>query len=286
MISVIIPARNEAAVLPRALSALTSGVLPGEIEVIVACNGCTDRTFEVASRWGDPVRALEVATPSKIAALRAGDSEAKGFPRFFVDADVELRLPAVRAVAQELAGDAPRVASPKMHVDATRSSWLVRAYYAIWTRLPYHRDGLIGSGVYAVSEAGRRRFDTFPELISDDGWIRLQFAPEERLSVASASFTIFAPRTLDSLLKVKLRSQKGAIQLAREFPHLARNERRDYSSALGEIAARPSLWAAALVYAGVLFATRVRGLWLNRVGALGTWERDETSRDLSEAGRN
>jgi len=283
MISVVIPARNEAAVLPRTLEALTRGAEPGELDVIVACNGCTDRTREIAGSWGRGVRAIESPVASKTAALRAGDREARGFPRFYVDADVVLPLDSLRAVSRALAGAAPRVASPRMEVDTTRSAWSVRAYYSVWTRLPYHRDGLIGSGVYAVSEAGRRRFDTFPELISDDGWVRLQFTPEERLSVGTAYFRIVAPTTLHALIRVKLRSQKGAIQLARMFPDLARNERRAYRGSLGEILSHPRLWPAALVYLGVLTVTRVWGHRLNRRGALAEWERDDTSRDLADA---
>jgi len=283
MISIVIPARNEAAVLPRALEALTRGAEPGELDVIVACNGCTDRTREIACSWGPGVRAIEIPVASKTAALRAGDREARGFPRFYVDADVVLPLDSLRAVSRALACPEPRVASPRMEVDTSRSAWGVRAYYAIWTRLPYHRDGLIGSGVYAVSEAGRRRFDTFPELISDDGWVRLQFAPEERLSVADACFRIVAPTTFGALVRVKLRSQKGAIQLTRMFPELAGNERRDYRGSLRNVLTHPRLWPAALVYLGVLTVTKTWGHVLNRRGALATWERDDTSRDLADA---
>lgn len=278
MLSVVIPARNEEAVLPRALAALTAGAAPGELEVIVACNGCSDRTREIAAAWGPPVRAIESAVASKAAALRAGDREAQGFPRFFVDADVVMSLDSLRAVARALERGPALVASPRLAVDATRSSWPVRAYYAIWTRLPYHRDGLIGSGVYALSAAGRARFETFPDLISDDGFVRLQFAPDERLSVREGEFRIVAPTTLGALLAVKLRSQKGAIQLLRFHPELARNERRDYGGALGAILRQPRLWPAALVYGAVLGLTKIQGHRLNRRGDLAAWERDETSR--------
>jgi glycosyltransferase involved in cell wall biosynthesis len=282
MLSVVIPARNEEAVLPRALTALTKGAAPGELEVIVACNGCSDRTREIAEAWGSPVRAVESAVASKAAALRAGDREARSFPRVYLDADVVLSLESLRALGRALEAAPPRVASPRLVVDVERSRWLVRAYYAIWTRLPYHRDGLIGSGVYAVSAEGRRRFDTFPDVISDDGWVRLQFTPEERLSVADAEFRIVAPRTLGALLRVKLRSQKGAIQLLKRFPDLARNEQRNYRGALGQILTQPRLWPAALVYAGVLGLTKLWGHWLNRRGDLAAWERDETSRCLAD----
>lgn len=282
MLSVVIPARNEETVLPRALAALLEGAAPGELEVIVACNGCSDRTHEIAAGWGAPVRAIESPVASKAGALRAGDREARGFPRFYVDADVVLPLASLRAVARALEQGPALVAAPRLEIDTARSSRLVRAYYEIWTRLPYHREGLIGSGVYALSEQGRQRFESFPELISDDGWVRLQFTPEERLSVAGSAFRIVAPTTLGALLGVKLRSQKGAIQLLRACPELARNERRSYGAAFAEILGTPRLWPAAVVYGGVLAVTKLWGRRLNQRGDLGAWERDDTSRALAD----
>ena len=41
---------------------------------------------------------------------------------------------------------------------------MVRAFYRVFKELPYVRDGLIGLGVYGISEMGRARFDQFPEL--------------------------------------------------------------------------------------------------------------------------
>ena len=68
---------------------------------MVACNGCTDRTADIARDRG--ARVVEVAGPSKIAALDAGDAAAVGFPRFYVDADVVLTGRAVLDVAAALA---------------------------------------------------------------------------------------------------------------------------------------------------------------------------------------
>jgi hypothetical protein len=140
---------------------------------------------------------------------------------------------------------------------------------------------MIGSGVYAVSEAGRLRFDTFPDLISDDGFVRLQFSPEERTSVADASFTIRPPETLAAVVQVKTRSQKGAVQLKRAFPELVRNDVRDYSGALAGILREPRQWANCCVYLYVILVTKLRAHWLNYAGDLGEWERDETSRSTT-----
>jgi hypothetical protein len=132
-----------------------------------------------------------------------------------------------------------------------------------------------------VSEAGRLRFDTFPDLISDDGFVRLQFSPEERTSVEGASFTIRPPETLAAVVRIKTRSQKGAVQLKRAFPELARNDVRDYRSALTGILREPRQWANCWVYLYVILVTKLRAYWLNYTQDLGEWERDETSRSTT-----
>jgi hypothetical protein len=198
-----------------------------------------------------------------------------------LDADVELPLESIRRVADVLRRGPWLAAAPRMKVDLSGRKWAVRAYYSIWTRLPYHASRMIGSGVYAVSEAGRLRFDTFPDLISDDGFVRLQFSPEERTSVEGASFTIRPPETLAAVVRIKTRSQKGAVQLKRAFPELARNDVRDYRSALTGILREPRQWANCWVYLYVILVTKLRAYWLNYTQDLGEWERDETSRSTT-----
>ena len=48
-VSVIIPAHNEESVIGRCLAAMLEGAQPGELEIIVVCNGCSDRTGEKAT---------------------------------------------------------------------------------------------------------------------------------------------------------------------------------------------------------------------------------------------
>ena len=85
----MIPAHNEAAVIARRLTPLAPLAAAGKLEVIVACNGCTDDTAAIA-RGFEGVTVLEMAQPSKTAALNAGDAAATHWPRFYLDADVEI----------------------------------------------------------------------------------------------------------------------------------------------------------------------------------------------------
>jgi glycosyltransferase involved in cell wall biosynthesis len=278
MLSVIVPAHNEEAVIESSLRAMTESAGEGELEIIVVANGCTDRTAEIARNCGPYVRVIETEVASKIHALRLGDEVAGGFPRYYVDADVILPLESIRRVRVALQEEGCLAAAPTMRVDLTGSSWAVRAYYDIWMSLPYHKSGMIGSGVYAMSRAGRERFDVFPDIISDDGFARLMFSSEERMTVEDASFVISAPKKLSGVLKIKTRSQKGAVQLKRLFPELLKNDVRDYQSSFIDIFRTPGRWPKAAVYLYVSAYTKLRAYWMNYVGGLGDWERDDTSR--------
>jgi hypothetical protein len=165
-----------------------------------------------------------------------------------------------------------------MQVDVTHSSACVRGYYRVWQKLPYHSQGTIGSGVYALSESGRARFDAFPDIISDDGYVRLLFAPEERASISDAHFVVTAPRTLAGVIAVKTRSQKGWLQLRRTHPELLHNDGRSYRASAAELLRNPLDWPSCSIYLWVLAITKFRAWLLNRRGDLADWERDESSR--------
>ena len=51
------------------MDALLAGSRLGELEIVVAANGCTDRTIEIARSYGDRVIVVDVLQASKHAAL-------------------------------------------------------------------------------------------------------------------------------------------------------------------------------------------------------------------------
>lgn len=276
MISVVIPAHDEATVIDRCLRAMVSGAAPGELEVIVACNGCRDQTAELARAFGPPVRVLEVPVASKIAALNAADAVATGFPRFYVDADVVLDLASIRRMAAVLEGGEFLAAWPELEMDLSRASWPVRAYYRVWTSLPYNRlHGTVGTGVYALSAAGRARFGAFPDVIADDGFVRFTFAAHERATVTGAVSRVMPPRTLAGLIRIKTRSRLGQYQLRALRLTTRTADARAAGGLLGVIARRPALWLDAVAYAGINAFTRLRAR--ARLAAARTeWERDDS----------
>ncbi len=283
--SIVIPAHNEARVIGRLLSGLLAGAEVGELEVIVVCNGCSDDTARRAEKFGPAVRVVETPVASKTHALNLGDGLARGFPRFYVDADVIFPRAALRRVCEVLRGGEVLAAAPRPEIDFTDRGWPIRAFYGTWLQLPYVRQDILGSGVYAVSEAGRRRFERFPMLIADDAFVRLQFAPHERRIVSECSSLVVPPRTLRALLRIKTRAHLGNLELRREFPELIRNELPAKGHALLRLAADPRRLPGLLVYGLVRIAARA----CSRSGPLrsgsGGWERDETSRGASSPGR-
>lgn len=279
MISVIVPAHNEASLIRRCLEALTSGAAPGELEVLVVCNGCNDDTADQARAFGGPVRVIESSIPSKSNALNLGDEAARGFPRFYVDADVRITLDAIRQVARELESGKYLAAAPRLEFDLTGRPWSVRAFYRIWSDLPYCRSS-IGTGVYALSREGRARFERFPNITADDGFVRLNFKASERTVVSTCSFQVSPPRNLRGIIKIKTRSHFGTIELRRVYPQLWQNEETEHGGSLAGFLKRPTLWPSLAVYLGVRIAARLMAYRKQLSGNHRQWERDDTGRQV------
>jgi glycosyltransferase involved in cell wall biosynthesis len=279
-ISVVIAAHDEQEVLGRCLDALLAPAERRDLEIVVVCNGCTDRTADVARAYGDGVRVIETPQASKTAAFNLGDTVVSGFPRFYVDADVALPLASVRRIAARLGDGDVLAASPVLDVDLHGASLAVRAYTRVWRRLPYVREGMMGVGVFALSEDGRGRFGKFPDVIADDGYVRMLFDSTERASVDDAPVRVYAPERVSDLTRIKTRSQLGRYELRQRFPDLVARERttKSYRAAVWTIAARPWLWPSAMVYAAVLVHTRRRAR--KQIRSIGSyvWERDDSSR--------
>ena len=274
-LSVIVPAHDEAAVIGANLARMVADDAGHRIELIVVANGCSDDTAERARDVASRIRVIEIEATSKIAALRAGDEAATHAVRAYVDADVRVTSTTLLALADALAApDGPLAAAPRLVVDASRSSLAARQYFRIWEHSDYRRPGHIGSGIYALSEAGRARIGSFPAVIADDRWVELNFSPAERATTAG-EFTVPAPRTLRAQVRRSIRIQAGNRELADRFPELQPADGRSgVRRLLGRVARRPALWPALPAYAAGYLAPRFAPRAPEGVG----WNRDETSR--------
>ncbi|WP_430791663.1 glycosyltransferase [Actinoplanes sp. G11-F43] len=276
MTSVVIAAHNEAAVIGRCLDALLDGAAPGEFDITVVANGCTDDTVAVASsRPG--VRVLDLPVAGKTGALNAGDDVAVGFPRVYLDADVVLTGAAVRSLATAL--EAAPAATVGRELDVTGRPVLVRAYYAIHGRLPVLRDGLFGRGVVAVSEKGRARFGRFPELVADDLYLDSQFSREEKAHLDAYTSMISTPRRTADLVRrlVRVRAGNTAMRAAAARGEITVGVRAaDRSSWLRDVVLpHPWLAPAAVCYVAI---TALAAWSARRATPADAWARDESSR--------
>lgn len=286
--AVVIPAHDEEAVIGRCLDALAVGVPAGTLDIVVVCNGCVDATAAVARSRG--VRVLELADRGKAAALNAGDAATTTFPRFYVDADVEVRGADLLAVAEVLAADdGPLAAAPRLAVDLTGVSRTVRDYYRVWTRLPYLRHGHVGSGVVGVSERGRARFERFPDAIADDYFLYHRYAPRERRTVDGTSFLVRPARTAAGHVRRRVRVHAGNVQMRRLGlgPTAdGADVRRRAPGWVTVVLDDPALVAALPAYAALTVVARALAWRKLARGDLGSWERDATSRQVAGGGRS
>ena len=247
----------------------------------MVANGCSDDTAELA-RAVPGVTVLELGAASKAVALDAGDRAATAFPRVFLDADIEVSAPTLRALAAALPDDVARLAAPRVAFDDVGADPLVRSFYRAYTRLPYMTAAMTGTGVYAVSRAGRARFDRFPELTADDLFVQRLFSEQER-TVLAQTFTVRIPRSFGALVRVRTRVAAGNRQLAAARPGddaFAASTAGTGRALADLVRSQPRLFPDAVVYTGVTALARTRA---RRAGA-GTWQRDETSRGADPGG--
>ncbi len=277
MISIIIPAYNEANVIQRCINGILSDWDNFDIEIIVVCNGCTDDTAEKARSMGRFVQVIETPVGNKIHALNLGDKKAKGFPRFYIDADIIITGKTVQKLSLAIESNTVLATAPLPYFETGDSSWFVKSYYKIHTQLPASKEGIGGSGVYCISREGRKRFNEFPGVVADDCFVRLQFKTDERLTLPECRSTVYAPRTLSELISIKTRSTFGTLELKTKYPHLWHNIGQNNSTELLRIMLKPKLWPALSSYIFVKILTRIKAKQKAKNEQF-IWERDDSSR--------
>lgn len=286
MPSIVIAAHNEAAVIGRCLDGLLTASAPGEFDVTVVANGCTDQTATIAAARAG-VRVIDLPAPGKAGALNAGDTVAAGFPRVYLDADIALSAAGVRglcaALASPEAGGAgrPLAVTARREVDVGGSPLLVRAYYAINSRLPAYRNALFGRGVIVLSAEGRGRFGRFPDVVADDLFLDSLFDAAEKREVDTVATRVAAPRRTRDLVRRLVRVRRGNASMRASLP--ARSEyhgagrRRARASWLSNVAlADPRLVPAAVCYLSITVLAVILARWPQRESPV--WGRDDSTR--------
>ena len=277
MVTVIVPAHNEARVIGRLLGQLVSSAGPGELDVIVVANGCTDDTAKVAAGYGPMIRVVSIPEPSKHEALLAGDQAARGFPRLYVDADVELGASDVRALVVALRQPGVLAVAPQRVLALEGRPRLVRWYYEVWTQLPEVRNGLFGRGAIGMTAAGHTRIACLPPLLADDLVSSLAFSPGERLIVEDAQTVVHTPRTFGDLLRRRVRIASGVAQVEWTDGAPPSTARTRPSDLMSMVAQEPRMAPRVILFLAVAIIARAQSRYVARRQDF-TWLRDESSR--------
>ena len=276
MPSVIIPAHNEEAVIERTLrGVLADGI--ENLEVVVVVNASTDRTAEIARSVDPRVKVIETETPGKTNALNLGEQSLTSFPRVFLDADIELKPGAMRALLAASGNPYP-IVSPMPVYDMSGCTVGMRLFMQAEGYNHYFGHGAPnGSGCFVLTESARHRWDDFPNIVADDGFVHGHFKPSEAFTVRAGSAVVKPPRDLSSMVRVRARVRRGTFEFKKMFPHLVQNHQSQVGGVLGRMLIRPWTWPALAVYAWV--RVRERQLAKAQIAAGETgWGRDETAR--------
>ncbi|MBY6058108.1 glycosyltransferase family 2 protein [Leisingera daeponensis] len=260
-VSVLIPAHDEAEYIESCLQAVfASDPLPAGLagEVLVLANGCSDATAALARAVPYPdgwqLQVMELPEGGKLGALNAGDAAARGNILIYLDADVLVSPALIPQIAETLAEDTPLYASGRPQVAPARSA-LTRAYARLWMRLPFFTSGVPGFGVFAMTRAGRQRWSQWPDIIADDIFARLNFAPEERVQVP-AGYSWPMVEGFRNLVRVRRRQNAGVAEITARYPELERNEDKGQPGTGTVLRLLLNDPAGFLTYAGVALAVK------------------------------
>jgi glycosyltransferase involved in cell wall biosynthesis len=278
MATIIVPAHNESTVISTCLESIVDQ--EGVDDVIVVCNGCSDNTAAVVRERFPRVHCLDVPVASKTNALNVAEAKAKElgmvFPLFYLDADTRLGPNAIRIIEEALASSSVLLAAPTPVIDTSQSSWLVKQYYKAWLSLPYVQEGVIATCSYVLTERGRKRFDEFPDVISDDGFVRGHFRSSEISNVAKAEIYIRAPKDLRSLIKIKTRACLGNKQLLETDRWPVRESRNHADIFTKRLLGKDFVPTSIYILTNLLMRARA-GWQLRRISRY-EWEKDLSSR--------
>ena len=279
MATVIVPAHNESGVIEACLDSIVKQ--PEVDHIVVACNGCTDDTADIVRRKYPDIHCLDISTPSKVNALNEAEDFARElgltFPVYYIDADTRLSLNCVSKTNRYLETSDILLAAPTPIIDTSHSSWIVRTYYKVWLNLPYIKEGVIATCSYIITEEGRSRFEKFPDVINDDGFIRCNFWNKEISNIPDAEIYIRAPKDIYSLIKIKSRARLGNMQLI-ATGQCKVVEKKQYGSVMRSLLFSRD-WLPTLIYIGIAGIIRIRSkLQFKRIKDY-RWEKDLSSRD-------
>ena len=277
MFSIVIPVYNEERTIVRLLNSIIDCQNKKLAEIIIICNGCTDNSYQVIKGLFPNVTCENIAEASKTQALNRGDEVARYFPRIYLDADIEISADTLIRLSERIKKDNLLLSSPTMKMNLSGCSFIVKSFYSVWLDLPYVKNNMIGCGIFALSKEARDRFNQFPEIISDDYYVYLQFKESERTVFKDLFFTHNAPKNLKHLLNVRVRVLAGNFQLRSLYKELFK-EKESHSFMLKSLLKnKPSSIFSLPIYFVITILSRWRAVRQLKTNSV-EWKIDASTR--------
>jgi cellulose synthase/poly-beta-1,6-N-acetylglucosamine synthase-like glycosyltransferase len=222
-VSVVLAAHNEQAHLERKLENLLSLDYPAEkLQVIVASDGSTDATCEIARRYAERgVVLLDLPHGGKPRALNAGVEQARGELVLFTDARQRIEAHALRLTTGFFADPQVGAVVGELQLESRQGPGVYWAYEKLIRVAEGRFDSVVGgSGCYTAIR--RHLYEPLPEdtLLDDvvtpmrivlQGY-RVLYRPEIRVFDEEAS--------VQGEFARKARTLAGNFQLLRQMPEL------------------------------------------------------------------
>jgi cellulose synthase/poly-beta-1,6-N-acetylglucosamine synthase-like glycosyltransferase len=229
MVSFIIVARNEASRIAARLANLAACDYPGEREILLVCDGCTDDTADAArtGATGIPLHLLEQPAPrGKAAALNLAAAEARGEILIFGDARQSFERGAVAALVACLRRHPTAAAvSGSLGIEPSEDGLAagIDFYWRLekWIRHEESKlDSVIGctGAIYAM-----RRTDFHPipaDTLIDDVVVPMQALVRGRRILFEPGAVAYDPQALETRheKRRKVRTLAGNYQMLFRYP--------------------------------------------------------------------
>lgn len=273
-LTVIIPAYNEESVISDAIRPYEKFVISDSVRLIVVCNSCTDRTFEVASSFSF-AEVYNEKKRGKIHAINCGVEKANNSNIFVQDADTKISEDDLSRLINFVESDDFALAAPVPEYNKSQS-FLVRKYYEFFYLTPAYKKGMVGAGSYLINRNFVHNVFPLPNVLSDDGYVKFKLHGLKFDKILNVSIAISQPNDIWSLIKIKTRSRLGNLELSR-IVNIDVKEHRNQKNGLIKIALENRVFFAAIIYFVVNLVARSRAVF--QFGSKITeWERDESTR--------
>jgi len=274
-------------VIARCLEAALRGAPEDHgMELIVAANGCSDKTVAIARKTAPDAIVLDLRESSKTAAINAANGIASHYPRIYLDADVECDYTSLVALADTLEERDVMTAAPAIRMETSSCDPFMKAYYRVWLLQPYARAGKGAAGCYGLSAEALEQVKEFPPITGDDIWIHTRFPDAQKRYVAEDRIgrpvfsVVRPPRRAREQILVEARRQNGNAEIRQQYPspYFANaNHGGGLSTALRSGAHPVDL----IVYSVMKMAARLLARWNRRRGREKAWARDRSTRQVS-----